>query len=299
MSTTLDVALLGMDSSHTNVFAGRMNDSNCPEDQRIAELHARNCLRFESPFQNKEGLDQRQAELESWGVNVTEDFEEAISGCDAIMLELNDPAMHLNYFEKVAGLGKPVFLDKPLADTVENGRRILRLAAEHQTNCWSSSSLRFVNSLVAARNEIPEAELCNVYGPLGKAAAGSDVTWYGVHTIEMMTSVMGLGADRLVACRDEKGVVVTVVYEDQRRAVAELNSGAYFYGGRIQTPEKVSSFAVDASDSLYDSLLMRVRDFFVGGPAPVPLRETFEIQAILEGIEQSLQKACEVKIQRL
>jgi predicted dehydrogenase len=297
MGAVLNVALIGMDSSHTNVFAMRMNDSNCPEDQRIPELRARSCLRFESPFQNEEGLDQRQEELESWGVHVTRDLEEALSGCDAIMLELNDPTMHLAYFEKVATLGKPVFLDKPLADTVENGRKIVELATKHQLRCWSSSSLRFVNSLVAARKDVPGPELCNVYGPLGKAAAGSDIIWYGVHTVEMMTAVMGTGANLLFARRDEKGVVVTVNYEEDRRAVVELNDGAFFYGGRIQSPGKACSFAVDSSDTLYDNLLVQVRDFFVGGPSPVSLAETFEIQAILEAIEQSLRESREVPVQ--
>lgn len=296
MTSPLSVALIGLDSSHTNAFAKRMNDPACPDHQKIPELHAQSCLRFESAFQDKEGLDQRQQELESWGVRVTEDFGEVVANCDVIMLELNDPVMHLEYFERVAGLGKPVFLDKPLADTLDNGRRITSLAEANGVRLWSSSSLRFVRGLKEASQAVPRPDLCNVYGPLGKAASGSDVVWYGVHTFEMMTAAMGLGAKTLYARRDEKGIITTIVYDDGRRAVVELNDGAFFYGGRLQSSDKVSVFQVGASDTLYDNLLARVRDFFLGDDAPVPLEETLEIQAILNGVECSLEEGVEVRI---
>ena len=62
---------------------------------------------------------------------VTEDFDTAVADCDAIMIEINDPAKHLEYFEKCAGLGKPIFLDKPFADTLDNAVRIMQIAKEN------------------------------------------------------------------------------------------------------------------------------------------------------------------------
>lgn len=46
------------------------------------------------------------------------------------MLEVNDPALHWGCFQRCVTLGKPMFLDKPLADTLENGRRICDLLTD-------------------------------------------------------------------------------------------------------------------------------------------------------------------------
>ena len=123
MENKIKVAIIGLDTSHAVEFPKLMQDPAVPEQNQVHDLVATRCLRFETPFQNKEGLDKRQAYLESIGVMVTEDFDTAVADCDAIMIEINDPAKHLEYFEKCAGLGKPIFLDKPFADTLDNAVR--------------------------------------------------------------------------------------------------------------------------------------------------------------------------------
>lgn len=143
----IKVAIIGLDTSHTLEFVKRMQDPDCPTDQKIPGMKAISCFRFETPFQSQEGLDQRQAQLEKWGVKVTTNFNEAIEGCDAIMLEINDPAYHLEYFRKVAHLGKPIFLDKPMCDTLPNARAIMRLVAKYNTRVWCASSIPFCDEV--------------------------------------------------------------------------------------------------------------------------------------------------------
>jgi len=292
MADRFKVALLGLDSSHSIEFT-RLIQGDAPEGRRVDGLRVVACLRFPSPFQPEEGQDERQRQLEGWGVAVTTSFEEAVSGADGLMLELNDPAMHLEFFEKVAPLGKPVFIDKPLAGTLEDGEKILSLAKENNARAWSASSLRFIDELARAREEVADPVLCNVYGPLGKAAVGSDLVWYGVHTIEMMSAVMGRGAKSAWAERDEKGVVTIVQYEDGRRAVAECNENLYRYGGRIQSAEKVRAFAAESTESIYHNLLTRIRDFFLKSTTPVALEDALEILAIIDAAERSLESGRE------
>ena len=114
MSGDIKVSLIGLDTSHTIQFAKRMADADCPPELKVDGLRAVSCLRFPTPFQDEEGLDNRQKQLEKWGIPVTRDFEEAVADCDAIMLEINDPTYHVEYFTRCTELGKPVFIDKPL-----------------------------------------------------------------------------------------------------------------------------------------------------------------------------------------
>ena len=104
MSENWKIAIIGLDTSHSTAFPELMQDPKTPENLQIHGIRTVSCLRFETPFQNKEGLDKRQEYLESIGVKVTENFEEAVQDCDAIIIAINDPRCHAEYFEKCASV---------------------------------------------------------------------------------------------------------------------------------------------------------------------------------------------------
>ncbi len=295
MPEEIKVALIGLDTSHTVEFARRMQAPDCAEDQKVQGMEAITCLRFETPFQDKEGLDKRQAQLEAWGIKVTEDFDEAIDGCHAIMLEINDGAYHLEYFKKVAGLGMPIFLDKPLADNIENARTIYDMAKEKNIRVFSSSSLRYIPNLDQAAEEVPEAMYASMYGPVGVAPAGSSIVWYGVHAFEMLERAMGIGAKSVFARKDDAGVVAVVDYPDARRGVVELTTGVYSYGGLVRDKKKVFPFAADTK-RLYTAELEHVVEFFRGGPPAASMEDALEIMAMLDAAEKSSQSGKTVKL---
>jgi hypothetical protein len=284
----IKVAIIGLDTSHAIELPRLMQAPDCPPDKRVRGLRATRCLRFETPFQNREGLDGRQKQLEQWGVKVTEIFDEAVEDCDAIMVEINDPSLHLEYFRMCATLGKPVFLDKPLADTTAHGDEIIAEARRQGTRFFSASSLRFIPELVKACATVPAPTACAVYGALGKAPAGSSIVWYGVHAFEMLQRAMGLGAQSVFTRKDGTGAVVAVAYADSRRGVVELNEGSWIYGGTLRTKETAVPF-VASQDRMYPDLLLQISAFLRGGDAPVSAEATREIMGMLDAAERSLQ----------
>ncbi len=276
------LAFIGLDTSHSIAFTELIQgENNIVEGLRVV-----NCMRFPSAFQSESGQDERQITLEKMGVKVTNSFEEAVSEVDGILLEINDPALHLEYFEKAAELGLPVFIDKPLADSFDNGKKIVKMARDKNIPVWSSSSLRFIPEIIQCREKVDEPMLCQVFGPLGEAARGSSLVWYGVHAFEMLSCLMGTGAQKVHAREDARGVVAVVEYADERRAVVECNKGAYKYGGRAQNSDIAEPFIAEGSP--YPELIKALRRFFLEGHIPVPLEHTLEIQAMMEAAEKSL-----------
>ncbi|MCX6986490.1 MAG: Gfo/Idh/MocA family oxidoreductase [Lentisphaerae bacterium] len=286
MSKEIKVALIGLDTSHTIEFARRIQAPDCPPDQKVSGLRATACLRFSTPFQNEDGLNTRQKQLEDWGIKVTTDFNDAVKGCDAIMLEINDASYHLEYFKKCATLGKPIFLDKPLADNIENGLEIVRLAKENKVNAISASSLRFDAGLIKACGEMPKPTLVSVYGPLGIAPAGSSIVWYGVHAFEMLEKAMGKGSACVTVRTDGPGVVAIVDYPDKKRGVVELTKDAWIYGGTLRDSETAISYSV-AAGSLYANIMKEIEKFFRTGKASFNLEDTVEVMAMLDAAERS------------
>ena len=291
------LAAIGLDTSHTVAFTTLLQGDKTPEDQKITGLRVIRAMRFPSAFQAEEGQNQRQAQLEAMGVKMASSFENAVKGVDGILLELNDPATHLEWVEKAVKTKLPIFLDKPLAATLNEGKRIVDLAKKNKVRLWTASSCRFFESLVKAKTDVPEPSFCNVFGALGQAAKGSDVIWYGVHAVEMLNELMGRGATSVVAKADDLGIVALVNFSAGRRGVVELNRKTGMYGGRLQNKDACKYF-LNATDPkpLYWYQMVKLKEFFLDGKQPVELEDSLEAQAILDAIDSSLKSGGAVAI---
>ena len=292
------VAIIGLDTSHSVALPKLMQDPEVKD--QVKELRAVSCLRFSTPFQSEKGLDERQAYLESIGVKVTTDFDEAVADCDAVMLEINDPAYHLEYFEKCAALGKPVFLDKPFADTLENTIKILNIAKEKNVRFFTASSLRFDIDIVEGLQKVNLPKSAMVWGPVGRAAAGSSIVWYGVHAFEILNRVMGPGAVTVSGTADLNGYVFHVIYGDGRRGIVELSRNSWSYGTACRDAEgKASLIQVTGRIPFYKMLLMEIVKFFTTGEQPVAMTDSIEIMAMLSAADESVRTGCPAPVYTL
>lgn len=285
------IGIIGLDTSHSVELPRLLQAPDCPEENRVPGLRAVTCLRFETPFQNKEGLDKRQKQLEAWGVKVTESFDEAAEGCDAYMIEINDGSYHLEYFRRLAACGKPVFLDKPLAGSLEDGREIVKLARRHGTRVWSGSSLPFSPPLAEALAGFSKVHLAHVYGALGKAPAGDSLIWYGVHTFETLQRIMGPGAKSVIAHESAAETVAIVDYGEGRQGLVECVPGCWIYGGRIHGLDREGRASAKnlVFPASYPALMRQIKAFFEGGPAPVSLESSLEGLALMAATRQSIE----------
>ena len=273
----------------------RLQSPDCDADQRVDGARVISCLRFATPFQDEAGLDERQARMEGWGVKVTADFQEAVADCDAVMICINDPSCHLEFFTKCADIGKPIFLDKPLADTGENGAAIYKLAKERQLRVMSSSALRYAPDMMEACEVVPEPKCGSFYGPLGKAPVGSSIVWYGVHAFEMLQRSMSSGASRVSVQSDKVGITALVEYDDRRRGVVELVESVYQYGGCLRDAKISAPFAVDINRLYVDELTEIVR-FLGGGDPPLTMEDTLEVMLLLDAAERSYRSGKPAKL---
>ena len=298
----IKVAVIGLDTSHSIEFPRLMQAPDCPKKMRVPGMKTITCLRFETPYQNKEGLDKRQKQLEDWGVKVTENIDEALKECDAIMLEINDGSYHLEYFKKVCALGKPVFLDKPLAMTLADGRAIVELMRQHKTRVWSGSSIPLCPPLAKTMQNAGNIIRAHVFGPMGDAPAGDSLVWYGVHTFEHLQRIMGRGASKVQAIQTDLSVNASVIYNDGREGTVELTRKASVYGGIIWAkPDgqlRAIPYVLDGSLA-YRNILRMVKAFFLGAEPPVDMETTFEGLAMMCAARESITRKEAVEVETL
>jgi predicted dehydrogenase len=291
MSCEKRIAVIGLDTNHAVELPRLINGEQANEG-----LHVTRCLRFETPFQNKEGLDARSRQLLEMGVTVTEDFNEAVADCDCLMLELNDARMHREYFERCAVLGRPIFLDKPFADSLANAKAIDLAAQRYSVPYFTASPLRFDWNLVQALAQNPlVVDSATVWGPVGRAPSGSSIIWYGCHAIEILQRIMGIGAQSVQVSRDRRGYVGHVCYENGRRGIVELTDDGGRYGGVLREWLGTERLFQSGQIPYYRMLVHALAEFFVKGVQPVSHEDSFEVMALLEAFDRSAQNGqCEL-----
>lgn len=126
---------------------------------------------------------------------------------------------------------------------------------------------------------------CDAYGPYKLSPPIPDLYWYGIHTAEMLFTVMGTGCKSVTRTSADGADVIVGVWHDGRVGVFRGNSkgradfGVVVFGQKTITPI--------AAASSYENLLVEIAKFFKTGQPPVSAADTLEIVAFLEAAQES------------
>jgi predicted dehydrogenase len=133
------VGIVGTDTSHVIAFTKILNDPSNPDHApgaRIVAAYKGGSKDVESSYTR---VDKYAEELKTkHGIEIVPDIATLCSKVDAILLESVDPRQHLAQFKEIVKSHKPVFIDKPLASTLEDAREIARIAKENHV-AWFTS----------------------------------------------------------------------------------------------------------------------------------------------------------------
>ena len=214
--------------------------------------------------------------LEKWcadfGVTPLKSMEEVVEKSDAVfVLAPSNPEVHRELAEIPLKSGKPVFVDKPFAPSKADAEAMFELAAKHNTPLMSSSALRFSPELDAYRNK-PGTTYMETTG------GGRSFWEYSIHQIEMIVSVLGTGAKRIMQCGANDVEHMVIQYEDDRRASVTYTPNAPFttrlvHEGKMIVNPQCSDF--------FPILLSEILDFFATGKSPIDTAQTIEIAALV------------------
>ena len=214
--------------------------------------------------------------LEKWcadfGVTPLKSMEEVVEKSDAVfVLAPSNPEVHRELAEIPLKSGKPVFVDKPFAPSKADAEAMFELAAKHNTPLMSSSAPRFSTELDAYRNK-PGTTYMETTG------GGRSFWEYSIHQIEMIVSVLGTGAKRIMQCGANDVEHMVIQYEDDRRASVTYTPNAPFttrlvHEGKMIVNPQCSDF--------FPILLSEILDFFATGKSPIDTAQTIEIAALV------------------
>jgi predicted dehydrogenase len=290
------IGLIGLDTSHAAVFTQLLNDASRPDHVAGARVVA--AFKGGSPDIDASAtrIEKFTAELrDTWKIELVDSIDELLRRVDAVMLTSVDGRVHLAQARPVLAARKPLFVDKPFAASVRDALEIARLAREHKTPVFSSSSLRFSDEVQAIKNDPRVAQVhgAMVWGPGTLEPHHPDLFWYGIHTVEMLYTFMGAGCERVTRTYSPGGDVVMCQWRDGRTGVVRtIREGSAPYGqvvfgatGVVSVPPPAAAGAPQRSS--YYGLVSAAVEFFKTGTSPVPLDETLEIMAFMEAADLS------------
>jgi hypothetical protein len=224
--------------------------------------------------------------MRSMGVQIAGSAEELIASADAVMLLTNDGRLHRAGALEVFKAQKPLFIDKPLAASLDDVVAIYTAAMEQNVPVFSASSLRYMDNLDAICAGNYGAVLgADIYGPAPIEPAHPDLFWYGIHGMEVLCRVMGTGCRSVTRVHTATTDIVTGIWPGDRVGVFRgTRSGPFEYGGTVFC-EKTDT--TPGAYHGYQPLLEAITAFFTTGVSPVAPAATLELYAIMAAADDS------------
>lgn len=285
-ATDLRLGIIGTDTSHVVEFTKLLNDASNPDHVPGARVVA--AFKSASPDmpKSRDRVEGFSAELkDKWHVRFVSQIRDLCRLVDGILLESVDGRVHLDQFRQAAACGKPVFIDKPLASTFSDAVEIARIAKARKVPWFSASSWRF-GSVPALRS--PDLAGATVWGP-GPLEEHQqlDLSWYAIHSIEMLFTIMGPGVEQVTRTYTPDADVVTGVWKDGRIGTVRAIRPYSTAGAVVFHHNKPPTISTDMDDDGYPPLVRGIVEFFKTGELPVSNDETLKIYEFMDAAQRS------------
>ena len=277
------IGIIGTDTSHVPAFT-KLLSGEIPGVRVVAAYKGGSPDLEESSGR----VDKFAEEIRTkYNVEIVADIPTLLSKVDGVLIESVDGRVHLGQARAVIAAGKPFFVDKPLAATLEDAREIARLAKQAGVPWFSSSSLRF--GVIGTTMKFPGITGALTWGPGPfEPHHHLDLAWYAIHPIELLYTIMGQGCETVTRVAGKDLDVIVGHWKDGRigtvNAVRPYSDyGAIVFRGR----EVVESHPKAGEAADYRPLVTEIVKFFETRKPPVPNDETLEIFAFMDAALRS------------
>ncbi len=228
---------------------------------------------------------------EKHGVEIVDTIAALLAKVDVVLLESVDGRPHLAQVAPVLKAGKRVFIDKPLAASLDDVHKIVQLSRQTGTPFFSTSSARFHNDIPRLRADPGVGKVTRVQSTytLNKLEHHPDLYYYGIHGVEALYAVMGTGCVSVSRKIEGDADITTGKWKDGRVGV---------FHGLLKAGEKAPLIRIwgergtieSAGPEGYDGLVRAIAEFFQTGRPPFDPAETIEVFEFMTAAQLSKER---------
>jgi hypothetical protein len=282
----LRVGMIGLDTSHVIAFTELLNNPSNPHHVPGAKVIVGYPGGSPDVEASASRVDKFTQELrDKWNVEIVADIPSLCEKVDAVMLMSVDGRPHLEQVRPVFAAKKRVFIDKPMAGSLQDVREIFRLSEESGVPCFSSSCYRWMDGL--GREDLGSVAGCLSYSPATIEPHHPDLFWYGIHGVEALFTAMGTGCISVTRVASDGTDVVVGLWKDGRLGTFRgLRRGKLGSGATVFCEKGIYTAKPDDS-CVYFGLVQEIVKFFQTGEPPVSPEETLEIYSFMAAADES------------
>ena len=286
LAADIRVGIIGTDTSHVPAFTKMLNDASAPNHitgARVVAAYKGGSKDIKSSIERVDGY---AAEVhDKYGVEIVPDIKTLCQKVDAVLIESVDGRPHLAQAKEVIAAGKPMFIDKPLAATLDDAREIARLAKAAGVPWFSASSLRW--SEIAETMKYPDLAGAITWGPGPEEEHHYlDLAWYAIHPVETLFTLMGPGCQEVTRTVGKDSDDTTCKWKDGRIGTVRSLRPYGHYGAVVFRKDTVVQSPADPKMG-YEPLVREIVKFFQTKTPPVSNEETLEIFAFMDAAQRS------------
>jgi predicted dehydrogenase len=229
--------------------------------------------------------------IQAAGVEIVDSIEALLPKVDVVLLTSVDGRPHLAQVTPVFKAGKRVFIDKPLAASLDDARRIAALSRQSGTPFFSASSVRFHPEIPMLREKKDIGRIKKVEATyvLNTIEFHPDLFYYGIHGVEALYAVMGTGCVSVSRRIDADADVTTCTWQDGRvgsyRGLPKADPKQPLI--RI-VGEKGTGETTGAADN--ERITQAIAEFFHTGRSPVDAAQTIEVIEFMTAAQLSKER---------
>ncbi len=213
----IKVGIIGLDTSHVIAFTKAFNDANAEgplADCKVVAAYPKGSPDIESSTSR---VPKYTEDLKKMGIEIVPSIAALLEKVDAVCLETNDGRPHLEQVLPVLKAKKRVFIDKPIAGSLEDAISIFAASEKYGVPLFSSSSLRFSAQNQEVRNgSVGKVTYAKTGSPASIEKTHPDLFWYGIHGVEPLFTIMGSGCKSVTRVQTEGTDMAVGVWQDGR-----------------------------------------------------------------------------------
>jgi hypothetical protein len=286
-SQSLKAGMIGLDTSHVPAYVTSLN--NAQDGSPMAGVRV--VAAFPGGTRdNPHSWDRVKMYTESTrkaGVEIVDSIDDLLKKVDVVIVTSVDGRPHLEQVKPVLAAGKPVYIDKPLAATLADAVTIFRLAEKNHVPCFSSSALRFSPEIISLADAAKVGNVlgCEAHSPCHLEEHHPDLFWYGIHGVEILFTIMGIGCQSVSRIHTPGTDVAVGVWKGGRvGSVRGLREGKLDYGATVYGSKGI---VAGGKYGGHEPLVVQIVRFFKTGKPPVSAEETLELYAYMEAADES------------
>ena len=281
------IGIIGLDTSHSTSFVEALNGlspDSVFEGYKIVAAYPWGSKDIQS---STERIPAYTNYVKRFDVEIVDSIAALLQKVDVVMLETNDGRPHLEQALQVMRAGKRLWIDKPVAASLEEVVAVYEAAHKYNVPIFSASSLRYNTYMqeTAAGKTVGKILGADMFSPAPLEKTQADFFWYGIHGCEMLYTVMGTGCSSVIRINTPDTDIVVGTWKDGRLGTFRgTRTGQHEYGGTAFGETGVQHVGPYSG---YDALLKQIIQFFKTGVSPVPEAETLELYAFMEAAHES------------